>query len=87
LTLRWFASTLTLILWSRQCAQTSVALIWGSSATLFRHKMIYFRDQRFSYHDQDAFSLQFAADAYGEERMEEHSNVNAVIKEADARAT
>ena len=49
--------------------------------------MIYFRDQRFSYHDQDAFSLQFAADAYGEERMEEHSNVNAVIKEADARAT
>ena len=48
--------------------------------------MIYLRDRRLSYDDQNAFSLQFAADAYGEERMEEHSNVHAVIKEADARA-
>ena len=55
---------------------------------LFRHKMIFLRDQAIDHADQEAFSLRFgpfAADAYGK-GMEGHPNVHAVIKEADARA-
>lgn len=55
---------------------------------LFRHKMIFFRNQPISHGDQEAFSLRFgpfAADAYGK-GMVGHPNVHAVIKEADARA-
>lgn len=54
---------------------------------LFRHKMIFFREQAIDHSDQEAFSLRFgpfAADAYGK-GMEGHPNVHAVIKEADAR--
>jgi alpha-ketoglutarate-dependent taurine dioxygenase len=55
--------------------------------TLFRHKMIYFRDQDISHADQAAFSLRFgdlAEDAYTK-GVEGHANVQPVIKEADAR--
>ena len=54
---------------------------------LFRHKMIYFRDQTISHGDQEAFSLRFgpfAADAYTK-GVDGHVNVQPVIKEADAR--
>ena len=54
---------------------------------LFRHKMIYFRDQDISHADQEAFSLRFgdfAEDAYTK-GVEGHANVQPVIKEADAR--
>ena len=55
---------------------------------LFRHKMIYFRDQSISHGDQEAFSLRFgpfAADAYTK-GVPGHANVQPLIKEADARA-
>jgi alpha-ketoglutarate-dependent taurine dioxygenase len=54
---------------------------------LFRHKMIYFRDQNITRADQEAFSLrfgQFAEDAYTK-GVEGHPNVQPVIKEADVR--
>jgi alpha-ketoglutarate-dependent taurine dioxygenase len=54
---------------------------------LFRHKMIYFRDQDITHGDQEAFSLRFgpfAEDAYTK-GVEGHVNVQPVIKEADAR--
>lgn len=54
---------------------------------LFRHKMIYFRDQDITHADQEAFSLRFgdfAEDAYTK-GVEGHANVQPVIKEADAR--
>ena len=56
-------------------------------AALFRHKMIYFRDQTISHADQEAFSLRFgpfAEDAYTK-GSPDHPNVQPVIKEADAR--
>ena len=56
-------------------------------AALFRHKMIYFRDQQVSHGQQEAFSLRFgpfAEDAYTK-GVAEHPNVQPVIKEADAR--
>jgi taurine dioxygenase len=54
---------------------------------LFRHKMIYFRDQEISHGDQEAFSLRFgpfAEDAYTK-GVEGHVNVQPVIKEAEAK--
>jgi alpha-ketoglutarate-dependent taurine dioxygenase len=54
---------------------------------LFRHKMIYFRDQRLSRGDQEAFSLRFgpfAEDAYTQGEPD-HPNVQPVIKDAGAR--
>ena len=51
---------------------------------LFRHKMIYFRDQHLSHADHEAFSLrfgEFADDAYTK-GVEGHVNVQPVIKEA-----
>ena len=54
---------------------------------LFRHKMIYFREQAISHPDQEAFSLRFGAfaeDAFTK-GVAGHINVQPVIKEADAR--
>ncbi len=54
-------------------------------AALFRHKMIYFRDQRMSHGDHEAFSLRFgpfAEDAYTS-GVPGHRNVHPLIKEAD----
>ncbi len=54
---------------------------------LFRHKMIYFRDQRMSHADQESFSLRFgpfAEDAYTK-GVPGHVNVQPLIKEADSR--
>ena len=54
---------------------------------LFRHKMIYFRDQDIGHGDLEAFSLRFgpfAPDAYTG-GVPGHPNVHPVIKEADAR--
>jgi alpha-ketoglutarate-dependent taurine dioxygenase len=55
---------------------------------LYRHKMIYFRDQEMSHSDQEAFSARFgdfAEDAYTR-GVEGHVNVQPVVKEADTRA-
>ncbi len=55
---------------------------------LFRHKMVYLRDQKIGHADQEAFSLRFglfAEDAYTE-GVDGHANVQPVIKEADHRA-
>ena len=52
---------------------------------LFRHKMIYFRGQKLSHADHEAFSLRFgpfAEDAYTS-GVEGHRNVHPLIKEAD----
>ena len=54
---------------------------------LYRHKMIYLRNQKFSHADQESFSLrfgEFADDAYTT-GVDGHRNVNPVIMEADAR--
>ena len=54
---------------------------------LFRHKMIYFRDQDISHGDQEAFSLRFgsfAEDAYTS-GVPGHVNVQPLIKEADTQ--
>jgi taurine dioxygenase len=54
---------------------------------LWRHKMIYFRDQTISHDQQEAFTLRFGAfgtDAYTT-GMPGHPNVQPVIKEADTR--
>jgi taurine dioxygenase len=53
---------------------------------LFRHKMIFFRDQRISHADHESFSLrfgEFADDAYTK-GVHGHVNVQPVIKEATA---
>ena len=53
---------------------------------LFRHKMIFFRDQNITHADQESFSSRFgpfAEDAYTR-GVEGHENVQPVIKEADA---
>ena len=55
---------------------------------LFRHKMIYFRNQKLSHADQEAFSLKFgpfAEDAYTS-GVPGHRNVHPLIKEADDRS-
>jgi taurine dioxygenase len=52
---------------------------------LFRHKMIYLRDQKLTHSDQEAFSLRFgpfAEDAYTR-GVPGHRNVHPLIKEAD----
>lgn len=54
---------------------------------LFRHKMIYFRDIKFTHADQESFSLrfgEFAQDAYTK-GVEGHTNVQPLIKEADTK--
>ena len=56
-------------------------------AALFRHKMIFFRDQNISHGDQEAFSLRFgpfAEDAYTE-GVPGHVAVQPLIKEADTK--
>lgn len=53
---------------------------------LFRHKMVFFRDQQISHADHEAFSLrfgEFADDAYTK-GVDGHANIQPVIKEADA---
>ena len=53
-------------------------------AALFRHKMIYFRDQEITHADQEAFSARFgrfAEDAYTK-GVPGHLNVQPLIKEA-----
>jgi taurine dioxygenase len=54
---------------------------------LFRHKMIFFRDQALSHADHEAFSLRFgpfAEDAYTK-GVPGHVNVQPLIKEAETR--
>lgn len=54
---------------------------------LYRHKMIFFRDQDMSHADQENFTLRFGdfgIDAYTK-GVEGHRNVQPVIKEADTR--
>ena len=54
---------------------------------LFRHKMIFFRDQEMDHADQERFTLRFGdfgVDAYTA-GVEGHRNVQPVIKEADTR--
>jgi len=55
---------------------------------LFRHKMIYFRNQKLSHADQEVFSLRFgpfAEDAYTS-GVPDHRNVHPLIKEADDKS-
>jgi taurine dioxygenase len=55
---------------------------------LFRHKMIYFRGQKLSHGDHEAFSLRFgpfAEDAYTS-GVPGHRNVHPLIKEADDKS-
>lgn len=54
-------------------------------SALFRHKMIFFRDQQLTHADHEAFSLRFgpfAEDAYTQ-GVPGHRNVHPLIKEAD----
>ena len=54
---------------------------------LYRHKMIFLRDQDMSHDDQEAFTLRFGdfgVDAYTL-GTDEHRNVQPVVKEADTR--
>ena len=54
---------------------------------LYRHKMIYLRDQNMNHADQEAFTLRFGdfgIDAYTT-GTEGHRNVQPVVKEADTR--
>ena len=54
---------------------------------LYRHKMIYLRDQNMSHANQEAFTLRFGdfgIDAYTT-GIEGHRNVQPVVKEADTR--
>ncbi len=55
---------------------------------LFRHKMIYFRNQKLTHADHEAFSLRFgpfAVDAYTN-GVPGHKDVHPLIKEADDRS-
>ena len=57
-------------------------------AALFRHKMIYLRQQRLTHSDQEAFSLRFgpfAEDAYTQ-GVPGHRNVHPLIKDADDKS-
>ena len=57
-------------------------------AALFRHKMIYFRNQKLTHADQEVFSLRFgpfAEDAYTQ-GVPGHRNVHPLIKEADDKS-
>jgi len=54
---------------------------------LYRHGMIYFRDQSISHADQESFTMRFGAfgtDAYTK-GLPEHPNVQPVVKEAETR--
>jgi alpha-ketoglutarate-dependent taurine dioxygenase len=54
---------------------------------LYRHKMIYFRDQDMTHQDQESFTLRFGdfgIDAYTK-GAEGHENVQPVIKEAETK--
>jgi len=56
---------------------------------LYRHKMIYFRDQDMGHADQEAFTLrfgEFGVDAYTRGAAG-HRNVQPVVKEADTHTT
>jgi alpha-ketoglutarate-dependent taurine dioxygenase len=56
-------------------------------AALFRHKMIFFRDQEITHGDQEAFSRRFgpfAEDAYTQ-GVPGHANVQPLIKAADQK--
>ncbi len=55
---------------------------------LYHHKMLYFRDQKLRYEDQERLTLcfgRFGVDAYTA-GVEGHPNVQRVVKEADERA-
>ena len=70
-----------------QLARLTDAQFAEVRAALFRHKMIYFRDQQVSHADQERFSLRFgpfAPDAYTR-GVDEHPDVQPVIREADER--
>ena len=57
-------------------------------SALFRHKMIYFRQQKLTHADQEHFSLRFgpfAEDAYTS-GIPGHRDVHPLIKEADDRS-
>jgi alpha-ketoglutarate-dependent taurine dioxygenase len=57
-------------------------------AALFRHKMVYLRNQKLSRGDQESFSLRFgpfAEDAYTQ-GVPGHRNVHPLIKEADDKS-
>jgi alpha-ketoglutarate-dependent taurine dioxygenase len=57
-------------------------------AALFRHKMIYFRGQKLTHEDHEAFSLRFgpfAEDAYTQ-GVPGHPDVHPLIKEADDKS-
>lgn len=57
-------------------------------AALFRHKMIYFRNQKLTHADHEAFSLRFgpfAEDAYTQ-GVAGHRDVHPLIKEADDKS-
>jgi alpha-ketoglutarate-dependent taurine dioxygenase len=67
-------------------AQLSDAQFAEIEHALYRHKMIFFRDQRISHADHESFSLrlgEFADDAYTK-GVDGHVNVQPVIKEAGA---
>ena len=54
---------------------------------LFRHKMIYFRDQEMDHTDQENFTRrfgEFGTDAYTK-GVDNHPDIQPVLKEADAR--
>jgi len=56
---------------------------------LYRHKMIFFREQDMTHEDQEVFTLrfgEFGVDAYTT-GVADHRNVQPVIKEADTRQT
>lgn len=58
------------------------------SDALYRHKMIYFRDQDIGHADQEAFTLrfgEFGRDAYTT-GVDGHPEVQPVLKEADSKA-
>ena len=70
-----------------QLARLSDAQFAEIRAALFRHKMIYFRDQDLTHADQEAFSRRFgpfAEDAYTK-GVPGHPDVQPVIKEADEK--
>lgn len=55
---------------------------------LYRHKMVFFRDQNMDHADQEAFTLrfgEFGRDAYTP-GLDGHPNIQPVLKEADSRA-
>lgn len=70
-----------------QISQLSDAQFLEIEDALYRHKMIFFRDQSMSHGDQENFTLrfgEFAVDAYTT-GVEGHRNVQPVIKEAQTR--